>query len=467
MKKTILALMFVLGIQMGLSAQEKSLQDTNPPEEATQVTVDYSAEIASLKAEVETIRTETNWLWTVIAGFLVFFMQAGFSYVEAGFSRTKNVVNILMKNFSDMSMGSIAFWLFGFSIMFGKPIFDGIGFGMPSLADSVIYTDKNPEAWGNAFLFFQMMFAATAATIVSGALAERTKFSTYLVFSVIITGIIYPIFGSFAWAGLWGGDDYSGFLEEMGFLDFAGSTVVHSVGAWAGLAGAIVVGPRMGKFLPNGKVSPILGHNMAMAALGVFILWIGWFGFNPGSTTEIADGAFALIAINTQIAAAAGAMGAMIVTWIKYEKPDIGLSLNGGLAGLVAITAPCDAVSIGASLIIGLVAGVLVVFSVLFFDMIKVDDPVGVVSVHGICGVWGTLAVGIFNVEKGLLYTGSFDQLLIQAIGVGVAFVWAFFVSLIIFYLLKWTMGIRVSEEEEIMGLDIFEHGNEAYPLSK
>lgn len=420
--------------------------------------------LESLKADVDTLRSETDWLWTCIAAFLVFFMQAGFAYVEAGFTRSKNVVNILMKNLADLSLGSIAFWLIGFSIMFGPPIFEGIGFGMPSLADSLIESEGN---WGNSFLIFQLVFAATAATIVSGAMAERTKFATYVIFSIIITAVIYPVFGSFAWGSLWGGDNYGGFLEGMGFLDFAGSTVVHSVGAWAGLAGAIVVGPRIGKFQANGKVTPILGHNMAMAALGVFILWLGWFGFNPGSTTSVGGGDFALIAINTQMAAATGAVAAMLVTWIKYKKPDIGLTLNGALAGLVAITAPCDGVSIGASVLIGMIAGVLVVFSVLMFDMIKVDDPVGAISVHGVCGAWGTLAAGLFNLESGLFYGHGFDQLITQIIGILVAFVWAFGTSYLIFFVLKLTMGLRVSEEEEIQGLDLLEHGNEGYPNSK
>lgn len=423
--------------------------------------------IDSIQKENLQLREEANWLWTVIAGFLVFFMQAGFAYVEAGFSRTKNVVNILMKNLTDMSVGSIVFWLMGFSLMFGPQIWTDVGLGKIQLAESVIYSNPEQSAWGDTFFFFQMMFAATSATIVSGALAERTKFYIYVIFSLIMTGFIYPVFGSFSWAGLWGGEEYSGFLEKMGFLDFAGSTVVHSIGAWAGLAGAIVVGPRTGKFLPNGKVYPILGHNMSMATLGVFILWIGWFGFNPGSTTSIEGGAFAKIAVNTQMAAAAGGIGAMITTWIKYRKPDIGLTLNGILAGLVAITAPCDNVSIGASVVIGFISGILVVFSVLFFDWLKIDDPIGVVSVHGVCGVWGTLAVGLFNLETGLFYSGSWNQLLIQAIGCAVAFVWAFFISILIFYLLKFTFGIRVNEEEEIIGLDIYEHGNEAYPISK
>jgi Amt family ammonium transporter len=252
----------------GLNAQDAPSSAV----EAEAVTLD------SIQTELGTLRSETDWLWTCIAGFLVFFMQAGFAYVEAGFTRAKNVVNILMKNLVDLSIGSMAFWLIGFSIMFGPQLLNGIGIGIPGLAENVIEKQGN---WGFTFLFFQMVFAATAATIVSGAMAERTKFATYVVFSAVVTAIIYPVYGSFTWAGLWGGAEYKGFLESMGFLDFAGSTVVHSIGAWAGLAGAILVGPRLGKFQSNGKVSPILGHNMAMAALGVFILWLGGLDLTP------------------------------------------------------------------------------------------------------------------------------------------------------------------------------------------
>ncbi|MDF3820070.1 ammonium transporter [Leptospira sp. 96542] len=440
-----------------------------------------SKEVTSLKASLEesniarvTSKDEANWVWTCIAAFLVFFMQAGFAYVEAGFTRAKNAVNILMKNFSDLTAGAIAYWLIGFSLMFGSQIFDGFGIGSPNIADNLLNAEDGTMSPGNyTFFMFQIVFAATAATIVSGAMAERTKFATYLIFSVVITAFIYPLFGSLAWGGLFG---KPGFLENLsigggeggkGFLDFAGSTVVHSVGAWAGLAGAIVVGPRLGKFQSDGRVYPILGHNMSMAALGVFILWFGWFGFNPGSTTSIEGGSFARIAVVTHMAASAGALGAMFLTWVLFRKPEIGLTLNGGLAGLVAITAPCDNVSITGAVVIGLVAGFLVVISVLFFDKLKIDDPVGAVSVHGVCGAWGTLSVGFFNLETGLFYGGGFDQLVAQAIGVGVAFVWAFGVSFLVFWILKLTIGIRVSEEEELLGLDILEHGNEAYPVSK
>ncbi|RHX87017.1 ammonium transporter [Leptospira stimsonii] len=425
--------------------------------------------IKAVSDELATLRSETNWLWTCIAAFLVFFMQAGFAYVEAGFTRAKNVVNILMKNFIDFCFGSIFFWLIGFSIMFGPQIFPGFGIGIPGLADSLIVKEGSPDKWGFAFLIFQMVFAATAATIVSGAMAERTKFVSYIIFSALITAFIYPMFGSLAWAGLWGLG--KGYLEQMGFIDFAGSTVVHSVGGWAGLAGALILGPRIGKY-QDGKLFPILGHNMSMAALGVFILWFGWFGFNPGSTTSVSGGNFAVIAVTTNMSAAAGALSAMIVTWIMFKKPDIGLSLNGALAGLVAITSPCANVSISSAVIIGLVAGILVVLSVLFFDRIHIDDPVGAVSVHGVCGAWGTLAAGLFAQEayggvNGLFFGGELSVVLVQLTGIGIAFVWSFGASSIIFLALKYTVGLRVSEDEEITGLDILEHGNEAYPISK
>ncbi|PJZ75777.1 ammonium transporter [Leptospira neocaledonica] len=424
----------------------------------------------SALSAVATLRDETNWLWTCIAGFLVFFMQAGFALVEAGFTRAKNTVNILMKNFMDFALGSLAYWLIGFAIMFGPQIISGIGFGSVSLADSLLIVDGKPDPSKFTFFIFQLVFAGTAATIVSGAMAERTKFVDYVIFSVLITAFVYPIFGSLAWSNLFNPDN-KGYLVEAGFIDFAGSTVVHSVGGWAGLAGTIVLGPRIGKY-QDGKVLPILGHNMTIAALGVFILWLGWFGFNPGSTTSVGGGTFAIIAVTTNFAAAAGAVSSMIVTWILFKKPDIGLTLNGALAGLVAITAPCANVSISSAIIIGLVGGVLVVFSVLFFDKIKVDDPVGAVSVHGVCGAWGTIAAGLFAEQafggvNGLFFGGGIDQLLVQLQGVGIGFVWAFGASLVIFLGLKFTIGLRVSEDEEIQGLDILEHGNEAYPISK
>jgi Amt family ammonium transporter len=298
--------------------------------------------------------------------------------------------------------------------------------------------------WNWTFLIFQTVFAATAATIVSGAMAERTKFVGYLAYSFFITLFIYPIFGSWAWGGLLDG---GGWLEGLGFLDFAGSTVVHSVGGWLALAGAIVRGTRIGKYAPDGKPKAILGHNIPLAALGVFILWFGWFGFNPGSTTT-----------------GDGSIGYMIVSWIVLSKPDASMALNGALAGLVSITAPCDGVSPVGAILIGAVGGALVVFSVLFIDrMLKVDDPVGAVSVHGVCGAWGTVAAGLFNMESGLFYGGGCKQVGVQLLGVGAAFVWAFGLGLVLFTAIKKTIGLRVTAEEEAKGLDIGEHGMEAY----
>jgi Amt family ammonium transporter len=302
---------------------------------------------------------------------------------------------------------------------------------------------------------FQVVFAATAATIISGAVAERTKFSAYIVYSVLVSGLVYPIFGSWAWGSLFNG---SGWLEGLGFIDFAGSTVVHSIGGWLALAGAIVVGPRIGKFDKAGNVKPIPGHNIPLAALGVFILWFGWYGFNPGSTTT-GDTSIALIAVTTTLAAAAGAVAAMLATWIKYGKSDIGMTLNGALAGLVGITAGCANVSPFSAVIIGLVAGVLVLFSVLFFDKIKVDDPVGAVSVHGVCGAWGTLAAGLFDTAGFSLKTVG-----VQLVGIGACFVWAFGIGLIMFKLIDLVVGMRASREEEMAGLDYTEHGASAYP---
>ena len=385
-------------------------------------------------------------LWILLAGILVFFMQAGFAMVEAGFTRAKNVGNIIMKNFMDFSIGSLVFYIIGYSIMYGG---EGAFYGAFDL-----FYDK-PDDLHN--LFFQTVFAATAATIVSGAMAERTKFSTYLVFSLIITTIIYPISGHWVWGGGW--------LSELGFHDFAGSTVVHSVGGWAALAGAWTIGPRIGKY--NGKANAIPGHNMVLGALGVFILWLGWFGFNPGSQLAISgDNAYAvaLIVITTNLAAAAGAAVTMFVTWFRYGKPDLSMTLNGALAGLVGITAGCDAVSPEGAIAIGAIAGFVVVFSIEFIDKkLKIDDPVGAVSVHGVTGAVGTLLVGVFAKEGGLVYGGGFSLLGVQALGVLAIGAWAFGLGLILFNGLKYTMGLRVSEQEEREGLDIHEHGQSSY----
>ena len=411
-------------------------------------------EASAIEAVKEELSTNINIVWTCIAAFLVFFMQAGFAMVEAGFTRAKNAVNILMKNLMDFSIGSIMFFLVGFGLMFG--VSNGL-FG------TTLFFLKGVEPgtdWNWTFLIFQTVFAATAATIVSGAMAERTKFTGYLIYSFFITLFIDPIFGSWAWGGLLDG---GGWLEKLGFLDFAGSTVVHSIGGWLALAGAIILGPRVGKYGPNGEPRAILGHNIPLAALGVFILWFGWFGFNPGSTTT-GNGSIGYIAVTTNLSAAAGAIAAMCISWLILKKPDASMALNGALAGLVSITAPCDAVSPLAAIAIGGIGGWLVVASVLFIDRIfKIDDPVGAVSVHGVCGVWGTLSVGLFNLESGLFNEGGLKLLGVQALGAFSAFAWAFGVGLVLFYAISKTAGLRVTAEEELKGLDIGEHGMEAY----
>ena len=405
----------------------------------------------SNKEVIDMVQTHADYVWTLVAAALVFFMQAGFALVESGFTRAKNAINIMMKNLMDFSMGSLAYWAIGFGLMFGVSKW-GL-FGTSGFFLSDFSPDGDP--WVLAFWMFQVVFAATAATIVSGAMAERTKFSGYLAYSVFISALIYPIFGSWAWGSLFNG---SGWLEALGFIDFAGSTVVHSVGGWAALAGAIVLGPRLGKYGKDGSVRPILGHNMTLAALGVFILWLGWFGFNPGSTTA-ASTDIAMIFVNTNLAAAAGAVLAMFTSWIKFGKPEVGMSLNGALAGLVAITAGCANVSPSSSIIIGAIAGVLVVISVLFFEKIKVDDPVGAVSVHGVNGAWGTLAAGIFNIGG-----TSAGIIGVQILGIVSAFVWTFVAAFILFKIIDKTIGLRVSPEEEAEGLDFTEHGGSAYP---
>ena len=401
-------------------------------------------------------------VWVVITAMLVMFMQAGFAMVETGFTRAKNACNILMKNLMDFSVGSVVYWAVGFGVMFGagNTLFGTSGW---FLNDS----GKTFEslAWANVPLegkyFFQLVFCATAATIVSGAMAGRTKFVAYLVYSAAISAIIYPIVGHWIWGGGW--------LSNLGFADFAGSTVVHSVGGWLGLVGAIVLGARIGKYGPDRKARAIPGHNIPLAALGVFILWFGWFGFNPGSTMAAVP-EIAHIAVTTNLATAAGAIGGMLTAWIIFKKPDISMTLNGALAGLVGITAPCAFVAAWAAVVIGLVAGALCVLSVLFLDRIlKVDDPVGAVSVHGTCGVWGTLAVGLFGqkalgvARDGLFYGGGLKQLGVQAVGVVSVFAWCMVAGLALFHAIKFAMGLRVSKEEELRGLDVGEHGMEAY----
>ena len=395
--------------------------------------------------------TAMDLLWVLIAGSLVFFMQAGFTLVETGFTRSKNTGNIIMKNLMDFCIGSLAFWAIGYSLMYGESIGGIIG-----NASQYAFFDSLPDMHS---LFFQTVFAATAATIVSGAIAERTKFTTYLIFSLLMTLLIYPISGSWVW-------NAGGWLAQMGFTDFAGSTVVHAVGGFASLVAAAMVGPRIGKYT-DGKSNAIPGHNLMIGALGVFILWLGWFGFNPGSQLAISgDNAFkvAAIFITTNLAGAAGALAAMFLTWIFYKKPDISMTLNGVLAGLVGVTAGCAAVSPLGALMIGLICGIVVVFSIEFIDKkLKIDDPVGAISVHGVCGALGTILVGFFATDGGLLYGGGFDKLIIQITGVSAIVAWAVVTSFIVLFILKKTMGLRVTKEEEIDGLDIHEHGTNVY----
>jgi ammonium transporter, Amt family len=400
------------------------------------------------------LQINLNYVWMVLAAILVLFMQAGFALVETGLTRAKNAANIMMKNFMDAAAGSLMFWVVGFGIMFGAPALGGLfgttGFGLGGLTPP---DGLGPE-WIYAFFFFQAVFAATAATIVSGAVAERTKFSAYLVFSLVITALIYPVFGAWAWGGLLNG---GGWLENLGFLDFAGSTVVHSVGGWAALAGALVIGPRLGKYAADGTPLPIRGHSLPLFGLGVFILWVGWFGFNAGSTTT-GDASIALIAANTMLAASGGAVGAMVVTWLRSKRPDVTMTLNGVLGGLVGITAGCDAVLPGSAILIGLIAGTVLVYATSFIERF-VDDAVGAVAVHGVCGVWGTLAVALFHVDG-----FSLTQLGVQALGAGVAFAWAFGVSYVIFRAIDALIGMRAEDDHQAVGLDHAEHGAQAYP---
>lgn len=394
-----------------------------------------------------------NTVWTLLAGFLVFLMHAGFTMVETGFTRSKNSVNIIMKNLLTISLGVVIFFMVGFAFMFGDDVagligsrgfwltnIEGMDFGVPILA----------------FWFFQAVFCATAATIVSGAMAERTKFISYLVFTVVITAVIYPIVGHWIWGGGW--------LAQRGFIDFAGSTVVHSVGGWAALVGATLLGARIGKYTRDGKVNAIPGHNIPLGALGVLLLWFGWFGFNPGSTLAGTNLHIAHIATTTVLAGAAATITSMVVTWIRYSRPDVGLTLNGALAGLVAITAGTAAVSPTGALIIGAIAGILLVFVVEFFDkVVRVDDPVGAISVHGACGLYGTLMVGFFATEGGLFYGGGTSLLAVQVTGIVAVFVFTVVVAFVTFKVIDALFGLRVSQQEELAGLDIGEHGSMAY----
>lgn len=439
------------------------------PAAAPVFTQEMADALSSSKVALDTV-------WVLITAFLVFFMNLGFAMVESGLCRAKNTVNILAKNFIVFAISSIAFWVLGWGLMFGdgngilglKGLFFASGAdNSPAMGDAYqgVYSALNWTGvpfW--AKFLFQLVFAGTAATIVSGAVAERIKFLSFLVFSFLIVGVMYPITGHWVWGGGW--------LQKLGMWDFAGSTVVHSVGGWAALAGVILLGPRLGKYRQDGTVKPIVGHNMSMTALGVLVLWFGWFGFNPGSTMAASFNDIGRIAVTTNTAAAAATLSATLVAWRLLGKPDLSMILNGCLAGLVAITASCAYVSVGASAVIGLVAGALVVLAVLFFDKVKLDDPVGALSVHLVNGVFGTLAVGLFAQDaimpkttgNGLFYGGGLALLGKQALGVAAVALFTFVVAFAAWSLIKAAVGLRVSREEEIGGLDVGEHGMEAYP---
>ncbi len=404
----------------------------------------------AMAQEIEEVAKAVDNVWVVVAGILVMFMQPGFALVEAGFTRAKNTANIVMKNFMDFSVGAIAYWAFGFALAYGGSSVGGFfAYGDFFFANS----DRSVE-W-----FFQVVFAATAATIVSGAMAERTKFSSYLIYTPFITGIIYPIITHWQWSG-------DGWLSDLGFLDFAGSGLVHLTGGVAALAGVLVLGPRIGKYDENGNPKSIPGHSLLLGSLGVFILWFGWYGFNAGSTLAAVGADFASVAVTTTLAAAAGSLGAMFISWSNksYGKPDPGMTLNGALGGLVGITAGPDVIPNGWAIVVGLVAGAIIVYGILAIEKMGIDDPVGAISVHGLCGIWGVLAVGIFGRDVGLLSGGGVEQLGIQAVGVLAIVAWTFILSTIVFRVIHATVGLRVSAEEELAGLDRVEHGASAYP---
>jgi len=406
-------------------------------------------------------------VWVLITAALVFFMNLGFATVESGLCRAKNTVNILSKNVIVFCVTSLAFWAIGFGFMFGE------GNPLIGLKGLFLIGSDNSPATGEAYqgifsslnwtgvpllakFFFQLVFAGTAATIVSGAVAERIKYFSFFVFSFLMGALIYPIQGHWIWGGGW--------LSQLGFKDFAGSTVVHSIGGWSALVGAVLLGPRLGKYGPDGRINPIPGHNLGMATLGMFVLWLGWFGFNGGSTMAADPQPISVIILNTNMAAAAGGIAATFVSYLAIGKPDLSMLLNGILAGLVGITAGADGATVFGSIMIGLISGIMVVYSVLFYDRMNVDDPVGAISVHLMNGVWGTFAVGLFHREVGLFYGGGPKQLLIQVVGILAVAVFSVVSNLILWKIIKVFMGLRVSEEEEMEGLDIGEHGMEAYP---
>lgn len=428
--------------------------------------VEEAVTLESLSSQLQEKSVALDTVWVLLAAFLVMWMQAGFALVEAGLTRAKNAVNICMKNLLDFCFGSLGFWAVGFALMFGAgtAYYGNTGFFLQTSNPDV---DFASISWTvvplEAKFFFQLVFAATTATIVSGAMAERTKFTSYMIYSIIVSMLIYPISGHWIWGGGW--------LAELGFWDFAGSTVVHSLGGWLALTGAIVLGPRAGKYAEDGTPRAIPGHNLPLVTLGVFILWLGWFGFNPGSTMAAVAGDIAHVTCTTNAAAAAAAITAIFTARVMFKKWEATMALNGALSGLVAITCPCYWVSIPSAVIIGAIAGILVVVAVVTIDKtFKIDDPVGAISVHGICGAWGTLSLGLFSNGTGdasplpgLFFGGGVTQLVDQAIGVGAVLVWGLVTGAILFSTIKYTVGLRVSLDEEREGLDVGEHGNDAY----
>lgn len=389
-----------------------------------------------------------NTAWLVLASVLVFLMQAGFALLESGMSRAKNAVNVMMKNYMDCCVGGVVFWLLGFGLMFGANLTGWYGMSHFALHDG--------EPWDYTFLLFQMMFAATAATIASGAMAERTHYWAYLAGAVVISGVIYPIFGSWVWSGLYGGQ---GWLAKLGFIDFAGSTVVHSVGAWCALAGILLLGPRLGRYGSDGQARLIPGHNLGMVALGGFLLWFGWFGFNAGSNLAVSS-SLGLIALNTHLAALCGAIGALVAQRSTASPVLLTSTVNGSIGGLVGITAGCASMAPGYAALTGLIAGFVVIYGMRLLDRLRIDDVVGAVPVHGFAGIWGTLAAGLFY--QGDLFNWS--RVAVQALGAAAAFLWAFPLALLLYLLLAKTVGLRVSAQHEQRGLDFAEHAEVGYP---
>ncbi|MDR1809188.1 MAG: ammonium transporter [Prevotella sp.] len=461
----LFAVMIVFAVSQNVQAQDSTAVATDTLAVADVVTeVAVEEPVAEEIDSVADLAASLDTVWMLLAAMLVFFMQPGFALVEAGFTRTKNTANILMKNCLDFMMGSLLFFFVGFGIMFGC---DGAGFaGAPNFFDLSFFDMGLPT---EGFLVFQTVFCATAATIVSGAMAERTKFHMYLVYTILISVVIYPISGHWTWGGgfLMASEGWLENLTGATFHDFAGSTIVHSVGGWVALVGAWVLGPRIGKYSKDGKSKAIPGHNLTIACLGVFILWFGWFGFNPGS--QLAASGESKIAIShvfltTNLAAAAGGIFALLTAWVKYKKPSLSLTLNGILAGLVGITAGCDAVSPVGAIIVGLVCGILMVFSVEFIDQVlKIDDPVGASSVHGVCGFAGTLLTGLLAIDGGLFYGGGASLFLAQLVGALIVGAWALGAGFVIFKGIDLIFGLRVEKRVEEEGLDIYEHGETAY----